>query len=164
MEKKQILTGSHAAMKLRRMAYEILEENPGEKQIILAGIRNAGSVVAAQLQAMLSGISDMDVQVVSLLLDKRHPTGVEVSDPVDFNGKVVILVDDVTNSGRTLLYALKPFLSCHPKKIQTLVLVERSHKSFPIHPDFTGLRLSTTIHEQVVVEVDQGEITGAYLM
>jgi pyrimidine operon attenuation protein/uracil phosphoribosyltransferase len=164
MEKKQILTGGHAAMKLRRMAYEILEENHGEKQVILAGIMNGGSVVAAQLQALLSGISEINVQVVSLRLDKKHPTDVEVGEKVDFNGKVVIVVDDVTNSGRTLLYALKPFLACHPKKIQTLVLVERSHKSFPIHPDFTGLRLSTTIHEQVVVEVDGGVITGAYLM
>jgi pyrimidine operon attenuation protein/uracil phosphoribosyltransferase len=82
---------------------------------------------------------------------------------MDFTNKVIILVDDVANSGKTLLYALKPFLAFHPKKIQMLVLVERSHNSFPVHPDYVGLSVSTTLQEHIYVEVEEGKIAGTYL-
>jgi pyrimidine operon attenuation protein / uracil phosphoribosyltransferase len=82
---------------------------------------------------------------------------------MDFNKKVVILVDDVANSGKTLTYALKPFLEFHPKKIQTLVLVERSHKVFPVQPDYVGLSVGTTLQEHIYVEVDGDEVKGAWL-
>ena len=76
---------------------------------------------------------------------------------------MIIIIDDVTNSGKTLLYALKPFLEYYPRKIQTLVLVERSHKTYPIHPDYVGLSLATTLQDHIYVEVKDNEITGAYL-
>lgn len=163
MEKKYILTGPQASMKLRRMAFEILENNPGEEHLILVGIRDSGYTVARRLQALLADISPLRVTLVSLTIDKRRPaaTLLEPDTPVD--GEVVILVDDVANSGRTLLYALKPFLDRYPRKIQTLVLVERSHKTYPIHPDYVGHRLATTLSDNVVVEVQDGEILGAYL-
>jgi pyrimidine operon attenuation protein/uracil phosphoribosyltransferase len=72
-------------------------------------------------------------------------------------------VDDVSNTGKTLLYALKPFLSAQPKKIQTLVLVERSHKLFSIQPDYVGLSINTTLQEHISVQVSEGEIEGAWL-
>ncbi len=163
MERKQILTGAHAAMKLRRLAYEILENNPGEQELLLAGIKGCGLVVARQLQSILSEISTVSVRLISIDINKDHPGAVELSESVVMDGKVVILIDDVANSGRTLLYALRPFLDCHPRKIQTLVLVERSHKAYPIHPDFVGLRLATTMQDHVRVEVDGDLITGAYI-
>ncbi len=91
------------------------------------------------------------------------PDVIAVSPEYDMNDKVVIIVDDVVNSGKTLLYALKPFLSFHPKKIQTLVLVERTHKMFPVTSDYVGLSLATTLQENIVVEVDGNEIAGAYM-
>jgi pyrimidine operon attenuation protein/uracil phosphoribosyltransferase len=163
MERKRILTGPHVAMKLRRLAYEILENNTGEKDLLLAGIKGSGLVVARQLQTILTEISGISAHLVSVDLDKQHPGPVKLDESIDFNGKVVILIDDVTNSGRTLLYALRPFLECHPRKIQTLVLVERSHKAYPIHPDYVGLRLATTIQDHVCVEVEGDLITGAYI-
>ncbi|MCE2834468.1 MAG: phosphoribosyltransferase family protein [bacterium] len=163
MERKQILTGAHAEMKIRRLAYEILEHNPGERELLLAGIKGCGLVVARQLQSVLSGISNVAVKLISVDLNKEHPGLVTLSESVALDGRVVILVDDVTNSGRTLLYAMRPFLECHPRKIQTLVLVERSHKAYPIHPDFTGLRLATTMQDHVRVEVEGDIITGAYI-
>jgi pyrimidine operon attenuation protein/uracil phosphoribosyltransferase len=163
MERKQILTSAHVAMKLRRLAYEILENNTGEKDLLLAGIKGCGLVVARQLQFILSEISSVSVRLISVDLDKEHPGVVMLSEAMELDGKVVILIDDVANSGRTLLYALRPFLECHPRKIQTLVLVERSHKAYPIHPDFVGLRLATTMQDHVRVEVDGDQITGAYI-
>ena len=163
MERKQILTSAHAAMKLRRLAYEILEHNAGEKELLLAGIQGCGLVVARQLLSLLSEISDVSVRLISIDLDKEHPGDVVLSESTALDDKVVILIDDVTNSGRTLLYALRPFLECHPRKIQTLVLVERSHKAYPIHPDFVGLSLATTMQDHVRVEVDGDQITGAFI-
>jgi len=82
---------------------------------------------------------------------------------MDFTGKTIILIDDVANSGRTMLYALKPLLDQHPKKIQTLALVERTHKSFPVDVDYVGLSVSTTTDEHIEVEVENGEVLGAWL-
>jgi pyrimidine operon attenuation protein/uracil phosphoribosyltransferase len=163
MEKKIILTSSDAAMKLRRMAYEILENNQGENQVILAGIKDKGLVVAQQLQSILAGISNISSELITISFDKKRPSAIDLSNQMDFNDKIIIIIDDVTNSGKCLLYALKPFLEFYPKKIQTLVLVERSHKTYPIHPDYVGLSLATTLQEHINVEVKENEITGAYI-
>lgn len=161
--KNYILDASTAQRKLERMAYEILEENEGEKEIILAGIRMSGSVVARSIQQILARISNIPTRLISISLDKRHPAEIQLSETMDFNERVIILIDDVANSGKTLLYAMKPLLEYHPRKIQTLVLVERTHKSFPIHNDYVGLSVATTLQEHIFVEVDNETIGGAYL-
>jgi pyrimidine operon attenuation protein/uracil phosphoribosyltransferase len=162
-EKNYILTEAVAEKKLRRMAYEILENNSGEKSILLAGIRESGSVVARNVEKMLKEISSLSTQVITITLDKKFPTTVELSHAVDLNDKAVIIIDDVTNTGKTMLYALKPFLEFHPKRIQTLVLVERSHKTFPVHPDYVGISIATTMQEHIYVEVDKDTVKGAWL-
>jgi len=162
-DKKYILSKEVVGKKLQRMAYEILENNIDEKEIILAGIRESGSVVAKVIQGMLAEISSIKTELITITLDKKEPTDVFLSRSIDLNGKVIILVDDVSNSGKTLLYALKPFIEFHPKKIQTLVLVERTHTSFPVRPDYVGLSIATTLQEHIFVEVKENEITGAYL-
>src|SRR5689334_2178962 len=125
MSKNYILTGEVASKKLRRMAYEILEHNADEEGVILAGIKDHGSVIARCIQKILGEISSLRTELISLSLDKKNPSEVKLDPSVSFDNKVVIVVDDVSNSGKTLTYALKPFLQSHPKKIQTLVLVER---------------------------------------
>ena len=105
----------------------------------------------------------MQTELISISFDKRLPKEVKLNKDIDFNNQVVIIIDDVANTGKTLLYAVKPFLQFQPKKIQTLVLVERSHKNFPVQADYVGLPLSTTLQEQIIVEVNAGKITGAYL-
>ena len=162
-EKKYILSKEVVEKKLRRMAFEILENNIDEKQIILAGIRESGSVVAKVIQQMLGEISSIKTELITITLDKKEPTDVSSSKTFDFNGKIIILIDDVCNSGKTLLYALKPFIVSHPKKIQTLVLVERTHTSFPVRPDYVGLSIATTLQEHIFVEVKGDKIEGAYL-
>ena len=163
VEKKYILSKEVIEKKLRRMAYEILENNIDETEIILAGIRESGSVVARVIQKMLGEISSIKTSFITITLDKKQPTDVSLSKSVDFNDKVIIVIDDVSNSGKTLLYALKPFIEFHPKKIQTLVLVERTHTSFPVRPDYVGLSIATTLQEHIFVEVKDETVTGAYL-
>ena len=162
-QKKYILTKEVAEKKLRRMAFEILENNIDEKEIILAGIRESGSVVAKVIQKMLGEISSIKTELITISLDKKQPLEVSLSKKIDFNNKVIIVLDDVSNSGKTLLYALKPFIVSSPKKIQTLILVERTHTSFPVRPDYVGLSIATTIQEHIFVEVEEDEIKGAYL-
>jgi pyrimidine operon attenuation protein/uracil phosphoribosyltransferase len=163
LEKKYILDQALAEQKMRRMALEIIENNHDEPELILAGIRENGSIVAKNIQRMLAEISPVKTQLISISLDKRLPQEIVLSQSIDFDNKVIIIIDDVANSGRTLLYALKPFLEYHPKKIQSLVLVERSHNSFPVHSDYSGLSIATTLQEHIYVEVDGDKITGAYL-
>ena len=162
-DKKYILSKEVAAKKLRRLALEIIENNFDEKELILAGIRGSGAVVSACIQKNINEFSSIKTKLVSLALDKKEPKEVELSEKLDFNNKVIIVIDDVASSGKTMLYALKPFISSHPKKIQTLALVERSHKQFPIHADYRGLPIASTMQDHIFVEVNDSEVLGAYL-
>ena len=158
-----ILDTATTAKKLQRMAYEIVENNIDEKEIVLAGIRVSGSVVAKNIQQLLASISSIKTELTTIELDKKHPREVTLSKEMDFNDRVIVVIDDVANSGKTMLYAMKPFMQFLPKKIQTLVLVERTHKAFPVSTDFSGLSVATTLQEHIYVEVEGDVVKGAYL-
>lgn len=163
MSRNYILDQATAAKKLQRMAFEIVENNLEEKQLILAGIRESGSVIARIIQQLLQQISSIQPELIQVTLDKKNPGPVTLSSTVDFNNKVILLIDDVANSGKTLLYAMKPFLEFHPKKIQTLALVERTHKTFPVKTDYVGLSVATTLQEHIYVETEGETVKGAYM-
>ena len=112
--RNNILSTEVAEKKMRRMALEIIENNSDEKEIILAGIKESGIVVAKYIQRMLAEFSSIKTELISISLDKRKPVEVKLSKEIDFNDKVIIVIDDVANSGKTLLYVLKPFLAFHP--------------------------------------------------
>ncbi len=158
-----ILSSETAGKKMQRMAYEIVEHNIGEKQIILAGIKESGLIIAQKIKGFLQHIFNGEILVVEINLDKKDPKKVTIPDGIDFNNKIIIITDDVANTGKTLLYAVKPFLEFYPKKIQTLVLVERSHKEFPVSSDYVGLSVSTGHDEKIIVETYENEIVGARL-
>lgn len=162
-EKKYILTRQVADKKLRRMALQVAEQNCDAVQLILLGIKENGIVIAHKIRTYLLEVFSGEISVVELSLNKKEPTLVSLDPVMDFNGKSILLIDDVANSGRTMLYALKPLLETYPKKIQTLVLVERTHKSFPIDVDYVGLSISTALDEHITVEVDNGEVVGAWV-
>ena len=163
MNKNYILNHIQAGKKLQRMALEIAERNTDAQEIVLAGIRESGSVIARYLEAALKTVFSGTVLVVKVQLDKQQPADVTLEPAIDVTGKVVILVDDVAMSGKTLTYALKPFLQAYPQKIQTLVLVDRTHKAFPVQPDYTGLSIATTLQEHIFVEIEGDQIVGAYM-
>jgi pyrimidine operon attenuation protein/uracil phosphoribosyltransferase len=161
--RKQILTAEVADKKLRRMALQVVEENYTETQLVLIGIKNKGSVIAEKVSQYIREVFTGEVLVMELRMDKRNPLTIDLNTDIDFNDKIIILIDDVANSGRTMLYALKPLLQQLPKKIQTLALVERTHKTFPVDVDYVGFSVSTTADEHIVVEVENGEVVGAWL-
>ena len=162
--KNYILDKALATRKLERMALEIAERNTDAQHIILAGIQESGSIIAAKIVPMLQKNFAGKIDLVRVLLDKKQPATVTIDPITNFNNKVVIILDDVANSGKTMTYAIKPFLEFQPQKIQTLVLVERTHKTFPISADYVGLSVATTLQEHIFVETEGSEIIGAYLL
>ena len=162
--RKTILTRMQAEQKLHRMALELAEKLSGDDApLIIMGIRKNGEVIAAQVAGYLKQYIPNPITQLWVEMDKSHPDTIEISEPLDFSGKHVLLVDDVTNSGRTLLYALKPLMNSHPLSIQTLVLVERMHNQFPVKADYVGFSVATTLQEHIQVEVENGEVLGAYM-
>lgn len=162
--RKTILTRMQAEQKLHRMALELAEKLSGDDApLIILGIRKNGEVIAAQIAGYLKKYISNPITQLWVEMDKSHPDTIEISEPHDFSGKHVVLVDDVTNSGRTLLYALKPLMNSYPLSIQTLVLVERMHNQFPVKADYVGLSVATTLQEHIQVEVENGEVLGAYM-
>ncbi len=162
-DKNCILTAETVKRAIRRMAFQIAENNADESSLMIAGIVGNGTVVAQKLKAELEQILAIPVRTFLIDIDKKRPLNATVINGLDFNGQVVIVADDVSNTGKTLLYALKPFLNFEPKKIQTVVLVERSHKLFAVQPDYVGLTVSTTLQEHILVRVEEGQILGAWL-
>lgn len=162
-QKKQIITAVVASRKLRRMALQVTEQNYTETQLILIGIKSHGTVIAEKISQFLKEVFTGEVIVLELEMDKKNPLDIKLNEDINFNNKTILLIDDVANSGRTMLYALKPLLEQLPKKIQTLALVERTHKTFPVDVDYVGLSVSTTTDEHIVVEVEDGEVTGAWM-
>ncbi len=164
VEKKYILNRDTAARKITRLAYEIAEKNYDTQLIYFAAISQSGMAVAKLLIEELKEISNLYVVLIEVTLDKKNPTEVVLSQQADFTNQTIIMIDDVSNSGQTMMYALKPFLHYHPRKIQTLVLVERTHKTFPVHIDYVGMSVATTIEEHIYVEFQKQEISGAYMV
>lgn len=162
--RKTILTRIQAEQKLHRMALELAEKLSGDDApLIIMGIRKNGEVIAGQIAGYLKQYMPNPITQLWVQMDKSHPDTIEISETLDFSGKHVLLVDDVTNSGRTLLYALKPLMNSYPLSIQTLVLVERMHNQFPVTADYVGLSVATTLQEHIQVEVENGEVLGAYM-
>lgn len=161
--KKYLLDTKTVDKKLLRLALELIENNLYEKELLLVGIQENGVVLAKNIQKLIQKNSELKTELITLKMDKKHPKEITLSKEVDLNNRVVVVIDDVTNSGKTLLYALKPFLDAHPAKIQTMVLVERTHTQFPITPDYKGISLATTLQDHIYVEVDGDKVVGAYL-
>lgn len=150
-----VLNHRQITQKITRMAYEIYERNASEEMLYIAGISGMGKKLADYLAKSLQEISPIQTKVIEIHLDKGdiNRDGAQLSESVDLKNHSVIIVDDVLNTGRTLIYALKPFLDASVKKVEIAVLVNRSHKQFPVSPDYTGLELATTLSEHITVNL-----------
>ena len=156
-----ILDKTQIQQKINRIAYQILEDNLNEKEIVLAGIWDRGYKLAIRLREVLIKISSLNIILLRIDLEKDNSKLIASTDLDEskWKNKVIILVDDVLNSGKTLAYGLGVFLNTPHKKIRTVVLVDRSHKIFPIATDFVGLEMSTVLkeHVDVILDVDGRE-------
>lgn len=164
-EKNIILTSEQIRQKTKRIAYQIYENNSDEKEIVLAGISKNGFIFANEIKTHLEKISSIKLTMCEVFIDKKNPlSNITTSlNTGTYINKSIVLIDDVLNSGATLIYGIKHFLNVPLKQFKTAVLINRNHKKFPVKADFKGMSLSTTLQEHVTVEFD-GENTTAYLM
>lgn len=153
MESSIILTNEQIQNKTRRIAYQIYEVNFNEKEIIIAGITGNGFLFAKKISEILSSISDLNVVLCEVYIDKKHPLK-EITTSLSssaYKNKSLVLVDDVLNSGTTLIYGIKHFLEVPLKRFNTAVLINRNHKKYPVKADFKGISLSTSLKEHISV-------------
>ena len=165
MNKKRvlILDQERIAYKLRRMAYEIWEHNTDEQEIILIGIEKGGRILADNLSRILHEISPLIIKTVSLNINKKNLLNQAIDLGENLSGHTVIVVDDVVNSGKTVMYAMHNILTFDLKKLMVAVLVDRKHKSFPIASDIVGHTVATTLQNHIEVETEGDAITAVYL-
>lgn len=150
-----ILSHQQIQHKIRRIAYQIYESNVDEKEIVLAGIEGGGLKFAKKIQEVLQQITDAQIVLCSVNMDKKDPvkSGVTTSLPDDaYINKSVVLIDDVLNSGTTLIYGVHHFLRVPLKQLKTAVLVNRNHKKYPVKADYKGISLSTSLQEHIQVK------------
>ena len=162
----KILDKAQILRKIQRLTVEILERNFGETAIILVGINQNGLEMARLLANELIDRTDTAITLTRLQINPAKPLdgSIFLDMPLEsVNDKVIILIDDVANTGRTIFYALRPLLDVLPKKVEVAVLVDRKHKSFPIQPDYVGLSLSTTLKENIDVRIKDVEDWAVYL-
>ncbi|GMQ27291.1 phosphoribosyltransferase domain-containing protein [Algoriphagus sp. oki45] len=154
-----VLNHKQIGQKLTRMAYQIFERNIHSSGLVIAGISGMGMVLARLLAEELGKISPLSIEVIEVLLDKSQvaESEIEISPEVELSGKTIILVDDVLNTGKTLVYAMKPFLDFEIHKMEIAVLVNRSHGLFPVRPDYTGYELATTLNEHIQVDFSENQ-------
>ena len=165
MDKKKILTNSQIKRKIKRISLQIIESNVEEKEVVLAGIEQNGFLIAKELNKMITELSNLNIKLCSLKIDKKNPlNNISTSlNSYEYKDKSIVVVDDVLNSGSTLMYAVKHFLDTELRQLKTAVLVDRNHKKFPIKADFKGVSLSTSIQNHVKVEFDKNSIEAFLL-
>ncbi len=155
---EKILDHKAIAHKTRRIAYQIYESNANEKEIVLAGIASNGYKFALRLEQVLQEIAPFSITLCKVDMDKEHPLGtIQTSlSPEEYQEKSIVLIDDVLNSGTTLVYGVQHFLQVPLKRFKTAVLVNRNHKKYPVKADFKGISLSTSLNESVKVTFRKG--------
>ena len=160
--KKVIINNNQIRSKLKRISYQILETNLQNSMLVIAGIESNGYLIAKELKKILNKLSIIEVVLCKVKIDKKNPRKpIETSiSKEEYSNKSIVLVDDVLNSGSTLIYAVKHFLEVELAQFKTAVLVNRNHKKFPVKADFKGISLSTSIQSQVIVEFKGSKINA----
>ena len=159
-----VLDHDRVQRKLERIAHQLHEENFEEKGIMLIGVADRGALLTERLAKRLGEISDLSISTATIKLDKDEPLEKPIAlsiDQKELKDQVVVLVDDVLMSGRTLMHAASYLVQSPLKKLVTVVLVDRLHRTFPIRANIVGLTLSTTMREHISVEL--GRKDGVYL-
>lgn len=163
----QILDAGQIRQKITRMAFEIYERNFEETELVLVGIAQNGFFFAELLARELQKISPVAVSLHRLDLHKPNPSAAAITvnpEPRNLQNKVVIITDDVLNTGKTLAYSLPLFLDAQARKLEIATLIDRHHPLFPVAATYTGYSLATTLKEHVEVTFPEDGNFGAFLV
>lgn len=157
-----ILTAEQAKLSIRRIAYQIYEDNTNEKRLVIAGVMSNGNQVAKSIAKVLRSISDIEVIDCKIHIDKKNPQN-KIQTSIDANvyeNHSVVIVDDVLHTGSTLIYSVRHFLQVSLSQCKVAVLINRNHKKFPIKADYKGLSLSTSMQEHVEIVCKNNTFEG----
>jgi len=163
-EKSIVLNQAQIKQKIERISYEIVENTFEEHEIFVGGIAGNGFLLAERIVSKLSEISDQKIRLFEISINKDNPTDFPINlsiDDQDLSERTIIIFDDVINSGRTMIHAVKRILDNKIKVLKVATLVNRTHRRYPVQADFVGLNISTTLKDNIVVELGEKEI--AYL-
>ena len=147
-----------------RISYQIVESSINKKEIVLIGIKNNGYIFAKKIHEFLKKITEKKIELLPFEINKKNPhESITLKNQFNsINNSSVILIDDVLNTGKTLMYSIKFLLDYKINQLKTAVLIDRNHKDFPVKVDFKGLSLSTTMNEHVEVVFKKNNV-GVYL-
>jgi pyrimidine operon attenuation protein / uracil phosphoribosyltransferase len=172
--KAQIIDEPGFDRTITRLAHEILEKNKGSESIVIVGIRTRGEFIARRIAKKIDEVEGTTVPIGSLditlyrddLLGKLDQPQLKGTDIIfDFNGKNVILIDDVLFTGRTIRAALDELIDLgRPRSIQLAVLVDRGHRQLPIRADYVGKNVPTSAGESIRVHVKEVDGEDAVLL
>ena len=166
-DEKLVLDAGGIERALARIAHEIVERNQGVSHLALIGIRTRGVYLAERLQQKIYEIENKEIPVgildITLYRDDLSEVGPkpeihETNIPFNLRGKVVILVDDVLFTGRTIRAALDALIDFgRPKVIRLVVLVDRGHRELPIKADYVGKNVPTAFQETVIIRLNEAD-------
>ena len=165
---KELLNKQDIERIISRIAHEIIEKNKGPERICLVGIQRGGVHLARRLSGRISAIEGVAVPVgaldISLYRDdlslrKKHPVVRKTDIPFDISERVIILVDDVLFTGRSIRAALDALMDFgRPAQIQLAVLIDRGHKELPIRADYVGKNIPTARSETIEVQLEEESV------
>ena len=157
-----ILSAEQAELSIRRIAYQIHEDNSNEKKIVVAGVMSNGNQVARSIAKVLRSISNIEVIDCQIQIDKKNPIN-KIQTSIDSNvykNQSIVIVDDVLHTGTTLIYAVRHFLQVSLAQCKVAVLINRNHKKFPLKADYKGISLSTSMQEHVEIVCKNDSFVG----
>jgi len=155
-----ILNHKQIEIKIQRMACEIAECYAHEKELMLCGLNERGYYLAKKLNKEILKFSS---SIKTSLIQVNTIDELSFKPSTSFTKKNVLLVDDVINSGRTLMDVLEPVFKDKPVSIRTAFLAKREHRSFPVKADFVGISLATTLKEHVFFDNSNTKKLKVYL-
>lgn len=161
--KQVILTHTQIEQKINRLAFQLIENTFELDTIYIGGITGNGIILAEKLKKIIENNSEQKIILFEVILDKESPLSQSIEltiDPKELEGKTIILVDDVLNSGKTMQYGLMKILEQPVFKIYTVVLIDRKHRRYPIKANFFGLRLTTILMDHVEVSLAEGNYSA----
>ena len=157
--KTEVLDQDQILRICNRFAFQILENSIDSNVIHIIGIKEKGFDIAKIVERELKSITKKNISLSSIKIDKKNPKDSVLSDSnLNKNIDTIFLIDDVLNTGKTLIYSLSFLLKFNFKSIKTLVLIDRNHKQFPIKVDYKGISLSTNINDNIKLLKDNKKL------
>ena len=155
-----ILDNSDIENKIQRIGLEILEDNIDQSKIILFGISDNGKLISQKLIDHINKISDIKIVLIDVIINNGS---ISYNSKFDVLNESIIIVGDVSQTGKTLQMVISDLMLYNPSKIKTSVIINRDQTMFPVKIDYSGLSLSTSVNEHVDVIIDKKGRLSVYL-